>query len=226
MTTSFLNNNAYINNNNQIIIGVNETSFSSKLKIDGDLRASDLLVESSISTIIPQFGVVIWTGLISNIPSGFVLCDGSNGTPNLSDRFILGASSTKIKGDVGGTETITFSLNNIPPHSHTGVTSLNGSHNHSGFTNNNQNDGAHTHVQNLKPPDDKNWSGAMNQIPSADSSSTRSSTYNVASTDSAHRHGISVEPAHTHTFTTSAVGTGAAFNIMPAYYVVAFIMKI
>ena len=37
-------------------------------------------------------GILLWHGTIASIPSGFVLCDGNNGTPDLRDKFIVGAT--------------------------------------------------------------------------------------------------------------------------------------
>ena len=37
---------------------------------------------------IPQSAIIMWGGVVSNIPAGWALCDGSNGTPDLRDRFI------------------------------------------------------------------------------------------------------------------------------------------
>jgi len=47
-------------------------------------------------------GIIIWSGAIVNIPSGFVLCNGANGTPDLRDKFIAGAGSTYAVGANGG----------------------------------------------------------------------------------------------------------------------------
>jgi len=41
-----------------------------------------------------QFAIAIWYGSTSNIPTGWVLCDGTNGTPDLTDRFVMGAGTT------------------------------------------------------------------------------------------------------------------------------------
>ena len=40
---------------------------------------------------IPSGVIMMWSGNIASIPSGFVLCNGSNSTPDLRDRFIVGA---------------------------------------------------------------------------------------------------------------------------------------
>lgn len=46
------------------------------------------------------------------------LCDGTNGTPDLSGRFILGASDTHTAGSTGGEETHTLTINEMPKHTH------------------------------------------------------------------------------------------------------------
>ncbi len=46
--------------------------------------------------------ILIWSGAIANIPLGFVLCDGNNGTPNLQNRFVVGAGDAYAVDDAGG----------------------------------------------------------------------------------------------------------------------------
>ena len=53
---------------------------------------------------IPQGIIVMWSGSLTNIPAGWVLCDGSNGSPNLRDRFVVGASAVRSVGATGGSE--------------------------------------------------------------------------------------------------------------------------
>jgi hypothetical protein len=52
---------------------------------------------------IPSGAIVLWSGSIGSIPSGWVLCNGSSGTPDLRDRFIVGAGSTYAVAATGGT---------------------------------------------------------------------------------------------------------------------------
>ena len=52
----------------------------------------------------------------TNIPYGWALCDGSNGRPNLINRFIYGGTNIGISG---GTERVTLTIDNIASHSHT-----------------------------------------------------------------------------------------------------------
>jgi microcystin-dependent protein len=62
---------------------------------------------------IPQGVIVMWSGAINQIPEGWALCDGFNGTPNLRDRFIVGAGNSYGMGAFGGSNFINLQ------HSHT-----------------------------------------------------------------------------------------------------------
>ena len=73
--------------------------------------------------------IVMWSGVVANIPIGYVLCDGNNSTPNLVDRFVMGAGTGRTPGDVGGN-----SNSILPVHSHTGTTDDGGLHMHTGAT--------------------------------------------------------------------------------------------
>lgn len=46
--------------------------------------------------------IMLWSGSVASIPSGWVLCNGSNGTPDLRDKFIVGAGNTYAVGATGG----------------------------------------------------------------------------------------------------------------------------
>lgn len=67
---------------------------------------------------IPSGVIVMWSGTSSNIPSGWHLCDGTSGTPNLRDRFVVGAGSTYDVGDTGGEATHKLTINEMPSHTH------------------------------------------------------------------------------------------------------------
>lgn len=47
-------------------------------------------------------GIIMWHGLIADIPPTYVLCDGDNGTPDLRDKFVVGAPDGDDPGGVGG----------------------------------------------------------------------------------------------------------------------------
>lgn len=54
---------------------------------------------------LPTGLIVMWHGLIANIPSGWALCDGANGTPDLRTRFVQGAAAGVEAGATGGAAT-------------------------------------------------------------------------------------------------------------------------
>jgi len=56
---------------------------------------------------LPSGIILIWSGAIVDIPAGYFLCNGSNGTPDLRDKFVVGAGSTYNPNDTGGALTHT-----------------------------------------------------------------------------------------------------------------------
>ena len=54
------------------------------------------------ATPIPAGGIFLWSGSIGSIPAGYVLCNGTNGTPDLRDRFVVGAGTTYAVNATGG----------------------------------------------------------------------------------------------------------------------------
>jgi microcystin-dependent protein len=72
----------------------------------------------------------MWSGTIATIPSGNVLCDGTQGTPDLRNRFIMGAADQAGMNATGGSNTTTLTTIQLPAHTHTGTTSSDGSHSH------------------------------------------------------------------------------------------------
>jgi hypothetical protein len=61
-----------------------------------------ILGTSAAVTPIPAGSIIMWSGSIGAIPTGYYLCDGQNGTPNLKDRFVVGAGNTYAVGNTGG----------------------------------------------------------------------------------------------------------------------------
>lgn len=91
-------------------------------------------VAPSPATPTPAGVIVLWSGSIGSIPTGWVLCNGSNGTPDLRNRFIVGAGSTYAVDATGGsadaivvshTHTFSATTNTTGSHSH-GILGYNG----------------------------------------------------------------------------------------------------
>jgi len=68
---------------------------------------------------IPTGAIIMWHGLIANIPTGWVLCNGANSTPDLREKFVRGAPDATEAGTTGGEDTHTLSEAEMPAHSHT-----------------------------------------------------------------------------------------------------------
>jgi len=96
---------------------------------------------------IPAGGIIMWSGSVANIPSGWYLCNGSYGTPDLRDRFVIGAGSSYNPGASGGATSVTLSTSNMPSHSHTGASHSHtiGSHSHT-VSSHSHTIGSHTHT--------------------------------------------------------------------------------
>lgn len=60
--------------------------------------------------LVPSGVILMWSGSTDTIPAGWALCNGQNGTPDLTDRFILGAGKTYQPGTTGGAATVTPSV--------------------------------------------------------------------------------------------------------------------
>jgi hypothetical protein len=61
-----------------------------------------ILGTSASTNPIPAGSIIMWSGSIGAIPVGYYLCNGSNGTPDLRDRFVVGAGNTYAVGNTGG----------------------------------------------------------------------------------------------------------------------------
>jgi hypothetical protein len=78
-------------------------------RLDGTAGASGQVLLSAGGSTTPTWGntfvagmIMLWSGSSASIPSGWLLCDGSSSTPDLRNRFVVGATSTYAVGATGG----------------------------------------------------------------------------------------------------------------------------
>ena len=193
--------------------------------------------------------ILMWSGRLSEIPSGWALCDGQNGRPNLLGRFVMGVRSGSTNpGATGGSNSLTLAQSQIPPHNHgihidskickhTLTTKPNGNHSHRVYP--------RTHDDARRLILTSNYSDPpVMQTPI--SSSGHFVLWNKTQTNGnyqtgdfkdehvlfcneigEHKHDISggITTPVIDTSTASA-GSGAAFDNRPAYYELAYIIKL
>jgi hypothetical protein len=95
--------------------------------------------------MVPTGIIALWSGNAGSIPAGWALCDGNNGTPDLRDRFIVGAGATYAVGTIGGATNHTHDTVIGTP-----TTSTSGAHSHATATGTTGSESAHTH--GINPP--------------------------------------------------------------------------
>jgi hypothetical protein len=80
---------------------------------------TNLTATGTVTGIFPSGLIALWSGSIASIPTGWYLCNGSNGTPDLRDRFIVGAGSTYAVAATGGSKDAI-----VVSHTHTATSSV------------------------------------------------------------------------------------------------------
>jgi hypothetical protein len=156
-----------------------------------------MLVTNALNRALPRTIVMPYAGSLSEIPEGWQLCDGSNGTPDLRDRFIVAAGPTRPHLTTGGAASAT--------------TSEAGGHDHGGLT------GEHALTIGQLPPHTHGIqiltvgpAGAPGGTAVGNGPATSDPTGN----GEAHRHTITGANNHTHTVAT-----------VPTYFALAFIAR-
>lgn len=184
--------------------------------------------QSDLNTrLVPSGVILMWSGSIASIPSGWFLCNGANGTPDLRDRFVVGAGSTYTVGATGGAATVVLATANLPAHSHSfsgTTTDRSAGHTHSGSTDSH---GGHAHTYS-----DATGQGAGSNVGVTYAGGGSQFTFRTGTTDGggAHTHNFTTggeSNGHTHNYsgTTSSVGSGTAHENLPPYFALAYIMK-
>jgi len=167
---------------------------------------------AAASTSFPAGFIVLWSGSVASIPVGWVLCDGSNSTPDLRNKFVIGAGSSYSVGATGGSKDAV-----VISHSHTASTDSAGNHSHSGSTNT---AGAHTHVYQERYYNNNGAAGGRF------GTEWRNRAANTSSAGS-HSHTLSITSAgsHSHSVSVSSSGESGVDKNLPPYLALAYIMK-
>lgn len=180
------------------ISNIENTLSTSLESIRQEIATFKTEVQTTLDTYIPKGMICAWSGTIATIPTGWALCNGANGTPNLSGRFIMGADIwTNFPGNTGGayetTPTFSGSIGattlttaQIPSHSH------------------NQRGGVQGNYDSPLIP----------VVASNVNPNLQTTGYDVSYTGGS--------GSHSHTIT----GNIGRISIVPAYYALAYVMKI
>ena len=99
-------------------VTVNETNITSNTEEIKNINEKITNIKTNITALqdaMPVGSIIMFNGKAEEIPSGWAICDGKNGTPNLLDRFILAST---YAGGTGGQSQITLSVSQLPPHRH------------------------------------------------------------------------------------------------------------
>lgn len=207
-----------------------------KCKIDGDLETPQCYGKSLfldynnkktnvLDLILPIGSIIMFNGS-SDIPNGWAICDGNNGTPNLVGKFIKGVGSRTDVGKTGGSATQTLTIDNMPSHSHTADTTINLNIEQGNPTV--QEDWKdkffigykETYYQVFDTGGDKHYTAETGYESPKDKGITEVPIKDLLNAAG----GVSGDATATTTIGNS--GNGTAFNIEPPYYSLIYIMKI
>ena len=204
-----------------------------------------LALTSDLGNAFPSGGIIMWSGAEGDIPNGWLLCNGQGSTPDLRNRFVVGAGtgSSYSVDDTGGSNDATlvshshgsgnYGTNNTGGHSHS--TNNTGDHSHGSGNYGTNNTGDHTHRWGT---DDNIGAGGGNNNPDAnggqawkantDTAGAHSHNINGNSSNAgSHSHNTNNDGSHSHSVngnSSNAGSSGTGAN-RPPYYALCFIMK-
>jgi hypothetical protein len=145
---------AYSNANVAAYLAQNTGQITASTQLYND-KSTNVATTAFVQSVFPQGMIMMWNSTAAPIPTGFQLCDGTNGTPDLRGQFIVGAGGSYTNGSTGGCTSVTLATTNLPAHTHTFSTSSSGtsgsagSHTHAVSTT--IADAGHTHSTNESP---------------------------------------------------------------------------
>jgi hypothetical protein len=187
------------------LVSSGQVDITGAFRLDGTAGASGQVLLSAGGSNTPTWGnafvagmIMLWSGSSASIPSGWLLCDGSSSTPDLRNRFVVGAGSTYAVGATGGSaDAITVA------HTHTGTTttaSLTGT---------------------LVQMGDRAGIQSVSGIFSGSGSTSYAGNTQAGSLPAS----ITLDASHNHTFTTGSTGSSGTNANLPPYYALCYIMK-
>ena len=93
---------------------------SGRMHVAGDAGMEGGLAADSLSGLgaVPVGTIILWYGEAGDVPDGWAVCDGDNGTPDMRGRFLVGAGNRYSPGDAGGAASVTLIADQMPAHSH------------------------------------------------------------------------------------------------------------
>ncbi len=158
--------------------------------------------------------IILWSGAANNIPTGFVICDGNNSTPDLRNRFVVGAGDSYSVGNSGGSNDVTLSTSQLPSHDH----SFSGSQSH---------DHGYAFAQGSGGSIGNNF-GSSGILNLAQVGGRLAELEQSGGNDGQDLRGFTADTGDktvTISGTSGSTGSGAAIENRPPYYALCYIMK-
>ncbi len=221
------------------------TATSTQVNVDRNLNTTGKLMEAG-NALIPRGMIMMWWGSVTTVPAGWLLCNGQNGTPDLRDRFVMGAGGNASVNQRGGSSNFAGSgtTSSAGAHDHPVSISAAGAHTHGGGTSETALTIAqmpsHQHATNWGESNGRPYpqygalggqNGPRNNIGSRD---TDFDNWNYLTEPVGgglgHAHAIPSDGNHTHTGTASSAGAhthtmNVSGDLTPPFHALCYIMK-